>query len=88
MTVNNAEGQIITGEPTLAPRTDFSVRVQSEKTPTDDDFAAGFLPPESYVDPWTVVSARLTDIGEQQGRLVDGTLETTAQAAAGYLGVQ
>lgn len=54
---------------------------------TDDDFRAGGLPEESYVNPGTIVSLRHADIVEEEGRLVEETVEKIAQEAAGYLGV-
>lgn len=51
------------------------------------DFSTGGLPRESYVNPWTIVSIRHADMGEQQGRLVEATLDTIARAATRYLGV-
>ena len=55
---------------------------------TDDDFATGRLPRESYVNPWTVVSIRHADIEREAGRLVKETTEKIAREAAGYLGVR
>lgn len=55
---------------------------------TDDDFATGSLPQESYVNPWTVPSIRHADVQTEEGRLIDATIETIAQDAAGYLGVR
>ena len=55
---------------------------------TDEDFAAGGLPRESYVNPWTVVSIRHADISDEEGHLVVATTEEIASDAAGYLGVQ
>jgi mRNA-degrading endonuclease toxin of MazEF toxin-antitoxin module len=55
---------------------------------TDDDFTAGGLPRESYVNPWTVVSIRHADITDMEGQLVGTATEKIAQAAAGYLGVE
>ncbi|TQQ83528.1 hypothetical protein EGH24_01685 [Halonotius terrestris] len=55
---------------------------------TDEDFAAGGLPRESYVNPWTVVSIRHADITAEEGRLVAAATEEIASEAAGYLGVR
>ncbi len=55
---------------------------------TDDDFVAGGLPRESYVNPWTIVPIRHADVRDEEGRLVDATTETIAREAAGYLGVR
>jgi len=55
---------------------------------TDEDFAAGGLPRESYVNPWTVVSIRHADIDRAEGSLTDETIEHIASEAAGYLGVR
>jgi mRNA-degrading endonuclease toxin of MazEF toxin-antitoxin module len=55
---------------------------------TDDDFASGGLPRESYVNPWTIASIRHADIEEKEGRLIEETTEKIAHEAAGYLGVQ
>lgn len=55
---------------------------------SDDDFAAGGLPRESYVNPWTIVSIRHADIEDEEGRLVDATIGKIAADAAGYLGVE
>lgn len=55
---------------------------------TDDDFLIGDLPQDSYVNPWTVASIRHADVQGEEGQLVEGTAETIAQAAAGYLGVR
>jgi mRNA-degrading endonuclease toxin of MazEF toxin-antitoxin module len=54
---------------------------------TDDDFAAGGLPRESYVNPWTVASIRHADIQHEEGQLVEATVETIGREAASYLGV-
>jgi mRNA-degrading endonuclease toxin of MazEF toxin-antitoxin module len=55
---------------------------------TDDDFTSGGLPRESYVNPWTIATIRHADIQHEEGRLVDATIETIAEEAAGYLGVR
>lgn len=55
---------------------------------TDDDFKAGGLPRETYVNPWTVVSIRHADVRDEEGQLVETTIEKIAQDAAGYLGVR
>ncbi|ELY92304.1 hypothetical protein C483_08327 [Natrialba hulunbeirensis JCM 10989] len=55
---------------------------------TDDDFASGGLPRESYVNPWTVVTIRNVDMERKEGQLVESTTETIATEAAGYLGVR
>ena len=55
---------------------------------TDDDFATGGLPRDSYVNPWTVVSIRHADIDRAEGHLIDATTEHIASEAAGYLGVR
>jgi len=55
---------------------------------TDDDFASGGLPRDSYVNPWTVVSIRHADIDHAEGSLADETIERIASEAAGYLGVR
>ncbi|WP_251328248.1 hypothetical protein [Haloplanus pelagicus] len=54
----------------------------------EDDFAAGGLPRETYVNPWTVVSIRHADIQKEEGRLVEATTEKIAEEAAKYLGVR
>ena len=54
---------------------------------TEDDFAAGGLPRESYVNPWTVVSIRHADVDDEEGRLVTETTDRIATEAASYLGV-
>lgn len=54
---------------------------------TDDDFTAGGLPRESYVNPWTIVSIRHADIADTEGQLVAAATDEIAAAAAGYLGV-
>ena len=54
---------------------------------TDGDFTTGGLPRESYVNPWTIATIRHADIQHEEGRLVDATIETIAEEAAGYLGV-
>ncbi|MBP1923961.1 mRNA-degrading endonuclease toxin of MazEF toxin-antitoxin module [Halorubrum alkaliphilum] len=54
----------------------------------DDDFVSGSLPRESYVNPWTIVSIRHTDIQEEEGRLDEETVTKIAGDAAGYLGVE
>ena len=55
---------------------------------TDEDFAAGGLPRQSYVNPWTIVSIRHADIAAEEGRLLAVTTEEIASEAAGYLGVR
>jgi mRNA-degrading endonuclease toxin of MazEF toxin-antitoxin module len=55
---------------------------------TDDDFMTGELPRESYVNPWTIATIRHADIQHEEGRLVDATIETIAEEAAGYIGVR
>jgi hypothetical protein len=55
---------------------------------TDGDFAAGGLPRETYVNPWTVVTIRHADIHGEEGQLIDETTETIARATVGYLGVR
>ena len=55
---------------------------------TDEDFVAGGLPRESYVNPWTVVSIRHADMIEQEGLLTERTTDTIAEASAGYLGIR
>ena len=55
---------------------------------TDDDFTTGGLPRESYVNPWTIATIRHADIQHEEGRLVDATIETIAQEAAGYIGIR
>jgi mRNA-degrading endonuclease toxin of MazEF toxin-antitoxin module len=55
---------------------------------TDDDFTTGGLPRESYVNPWTIATIRHADIQHEEGRLVDATIETIAEEAAGYIGVR
>lgn len=54
----------------------------------DDDFVSGGLPRESYVNPWTVVSIRHSDIQQEEGRLDEETVTKIAEDAAGYLGVK
>lgn len=54
----------------------------------DDDFVSGGLPRDSYVNPWTVVSIRHSDIQQEEGRLTEGTVTKIAEDAAGYLGVE
>lgn len=54
----------------------------------DDDFVAGGLPRESYVNPWTLVSIRHSDIQKEEGRLVEETVTKIANDAAGYLGIE
>ncbi|WP_299235988.1 hypothetical protein [Natronomonas sp.] len=54
----------------------------------DDDFVSGGLPRESYVNPWTVVSIRHSDIQREEGRLDEETVSNIAEDAAGYLGVE
>lgn len=54
----------------------------------DGDFASGGLPNESYVNPWTIVSIRHSDIHGEEGRLVEETVSQIADEAAGYLGVE
>jgi mRNA-degrading endonuclease toxin of MazEF toxin-antitoxin module len=55
---------------------------------TDDDFTTGGLPRESYVNPWTIATIRHADIQHEEGRLVDATIETISQQAAGYIGAR
>ena len=55
---------------------------------TDEDFTTGGLPRESYVNPWTITTIRHADIHHEEGRLVQDTIETISQEAAGYLGVR
>jgi mRNA-degrading endonuclease toxin of MazEF toxin-antitoxin module len=55
---------------------------------TDDDFTTGGLPRESYVNPWTIATIRHADIQHEEGRLVDATVETIVEEAAGYIGVR
>ena len=52
----------------------------------EEDFAAGGLPRESYVNPWTVTTIRHTDVDGEEGHLVDATVEAIARNAAEYLG--
>lgn len=54
---------------------------------TDEDFATGSLPQESYVNPWTITSIRHADIQAEEGQLIETTTETIAQEAAGYVGI-
>ena len=54
----------------------------------DDDFVSGGLPRESYVNPWTIVSIRHSDIQQEEGRLDEETVTKIAGDAAGYLGVE
>jgi len=54
----------------------------------DDDFESGGLPRESYVNPWTVVSIRHSDIQQAEGRLDEEIVSKIAGEAAGYLGVE
>lgn len=53
----------------------------------DSDFVAGGLPRERYVNPWTLVSIRHSDIQQEEGRLVEDTITKISNDAAGYLGV-
>ncbi|GAA0661247.1 hypothetical protein ACFQDG_08155 [Natronoarchaeum mannanilyticum] len=55
---------------------------------SDDDFASGTLPRESYVNPWTVVTIRNDDIHGVECHLVDDTVEKIANESAEYLGVR
>jgi mRNA interferase MazF len=55
---------------------------------TEDDFASGGLPRETYVNPWTVVTIRHADIHGSEGLLTEDTTEAIARATAGYLGVR
>lgn len=55
---------------------------------TDSDFTSGGLPHESYVNPWTLVSIRHSDIHREEGRLVEATVTKIANDAAGYLGIE
>ena len=52
------------------------------------DFVSGGLPRESYVNPWTIVSIRHSDIQQQEGRLDEETVTKITGDAAGYLGVK
>jgi mRNA-degrading endonuclease toxin of MazEF toxin-antitoxin module len=52
----------------------------------DNDFVAGGLPRESYVNPWTLVSIRHSDIQQEEGRLVEETITKISNDAANYLG--
>ncbi|WP_193308603.1 hypothetical protein [Halorubrum halophilum] len=54
----------------------------------DSDFVSGGLPRESYVNPWTIVSIRHSDIQQEEGRLDEQTVSKIAGDAAGYLGVE
>ena len=54
----------------------------------DDDFISGGLPRESYVNPWTIVSIRHSDMQQEEGRLDEETVSKIAGNAAGYLGVE
>ena len=54
----------------------------------EDDFLAGGLPRETYVNPWTVVPFRHADIHNEEGRLIKTTVDKIAEEAAGYLGIQ
>jgi len=54
----------------------------------DGDFVAGGLPRESYVNSWTLVSIRHGDIRQEEGRLVEETIATISNDAAGYLGIE
>ena len=66
---------------TTTPRT-----VAIEFSPTD--FVTGGLPEQRYVNPWTIVSIRHSDIQQNEGRLIDATSTTIAENAASYLGVE
>ena len=55
---------------------------------TDDDFRAGGLPRESYVNPWTIATIRHADMQHEEGRLTDTAAETIAKEAAGYLRIR
>jgi mRNA interferase MazF len=55
---------------------------------TDEDFATGGLPQDSYVNPWTVTSIRHADVQAEEGQLIAGTTEAIAQQAAAYLGAE
>lgn len=55
---------------------------------TPNDFAAGGLPRESYVNPWTIAPLRHADIHGKEGQLVEEIVETIAGEAASYLGVK
>lgn len=55
---------------------------------TDDDFVTGGLPYESYVNPWSITSFRHSDIQEQEGILVEETIEKIIQESANYLGIK
>lgn len=54
----------------------------------DGDFSSGGLPRQSYVNPWTIVSIRHSDIQREAGRLVEEAVDEIAADAAGYLGVE
>jgi len=54
---------------------------------TAEDFRAGGLPRESYVNPWTVTSIRHADIVGREGHLVAGTTEQIANEIGAYLGL-
>ncbi|SNR37952.1 hypothetical protein [Halorubrum vacuolatum] len=54
----------------------------------EEDFVSGGLPRESYVNPWTIVSIRHSDIRHEEGRLAEEAVATIAAEAAGYLGIQ
>lgn len=54
----------------------------------DDDFESGGLPRQSYVNPWTIVSIRHSDIQQEEGRLDEETVSKIVGDAAGYLGVE
>ncbi len=53
----------------------------------EGDFVSGGLPRESYVNPWTIVSIRHSDMQQEEGRLGEETVSKIAGNAAGYLGV-
>ncbi len=54
----------------------------------DGDFVSGGLPRDSYVNPWTVVVIRHTDMEGKEGHLTETTTEKIAEDSAGYLGVR
>lgn len=55
---------------------------------SDEDFASGTLPKQSYVNPWTLVTIRHADMDRIEGQLVPETTETIAERAASHLGVE
>ena len=54
---------------------------------TAEDFMSGGLPRESYVNSWTIASIRHVDMQSEEGRLVEGTVETIAEETADYLAI-